>query len=323
MKKLSKAALIPVLVGASFFANAQFEDLIKGSKEDATYLAKGYLTPFVKSFGAGLNQGWYNTAKTHKFPGADLTISVSYIAVPSSEKKFYVDNTKLNELQLDGGSGNVPTILGSDKATGQQLSFKDAPTEKIDVPKGLGIPIAVPLVNLGIGLPLGIDVKVRYLPNLPLGDDVEIGMFGIGVMHDIKQHIPGIKKLPFDLAVFGGFTKFKTVYEANVLDGQEVKFDVKSTTLQVLISKKLAVLTVYGGVGVDMTNGSLDVLGTYDLDGDAGSATITHPVAVSSKTNSARITTGLRLKLGPITLHGDYTRANFNLFTGGFGISIR
>ena len=49
-------------------AQSDFEQLIKGGKDDANYLAKGYVSPMLKAIGTGLNQGWYNTAKPHNRP---------------------------------------------------------------------------------------------------------------------------------------------------------------------------------------------------------------------------------------------------------------
>ncbi|MEJ0033087.1 MAG: DUF6588 family protein [Bacteroidota bacterium] len=42
-------------------------------------------------------------------------------------------------------------------------------------------------------------------------------------------------------------------------------FSCSATTIQALISKKLAVLTVYAGVGYNMAKTKLDVKGSYDL----------------------------------------------------------
>jgi hypothetical protein len=36
-----------------------------------------------------------------------------------------------------------------------------------------------------------------------------------------------------------------------------------------------------------------------------------------------RANLGFRLKLGPVTFHADYTRAQYNVVTTGLGISIR
>lgn len=327
MKKLRIIGLFLLIVAASVAHAQDIENLIKGSAADANYLVKGYTAPFISAFGSGLNQGWYNTAAPHKFPGADVTLSVSMIGIPSSDKEFYVDNSKMTEIQLEGGSGNVPTMFGSDNATGQQYGFKNPlNTEKFEVPSGIGFPIPkvpVPIAHLGIGLPKGFDVKVRFIPSIGLGDDLSIKMFGIGVMHDIKQWIPGLKNLPFSLSGFVGYTKFQTSITLDEAAGQSSEFDINATTIQALISKKLAVLTVYGGVGYDIASGNFGVLGTYDLDGSAGNASITDPIDFSVSNSSPRATIGARLKLGPLTFHGDYTARKNSAITAGIGLSVR
>jgi hypothetical protein len=331
MKKLRIVGLMIVVnfIVLQAFGQDGMENLIKGSAADANYLIKGYTEPFINAFGSGLNQGWYNTAKTHKFPGVDLTVSVSLITVPTSDKTFAVDNSKMTELQLDGGNGNVPTMFGSSANTGLTYSLKDVPSEKFDVPAGVDLPIPkvpVPVVNLGIGLPKGFDLKLRYIPTIDLGGTGKLNLFGVGVMHDIKQYIPGVKALPFDLSVFVGYTKFKTTITLDDSDPNNIQtsnFNVSSTTIQALISKKLAVLTVYGGVGYDISKGNLALKGTYDIDGNSGSASLTDPIDFTSSSSSPRATAGLRLKLGPLTFHGDYTVKKYSAITAGVGLSVR
>ena len=329
MKKLTLPGILITLVIPSVFGQGM-EELIKGGSQDANYLIQGYTTPFIRAFGTGLNQGWYNTADTHKFPGFDLTVSVSLIGVPSSDKNFTVDNTKLSTIELDqttNGKGDIPTFFGSTSPTNKTFSFRDATPGSFDVPAGIyDLPIArvpVPILNLGFGLPKGIELVGRFVPNLNLGDVGTLGLWGIGVKHDVKQYIPGLKLLPFSMSIFAGYTSFKSEVTIDDSQDQFANFEIKSTTLQLLASKKIAVLTIYGGVGYDLTKGDLAIKGTYDIDGNAGSQELTDPVDFSAKHNSARITAGLRLKLGPITLHGDYTQAKYSAITAGFGISVR
>jgi hypothetical protein len=331
MKKLRIVGLFLTLLMATGAYAQDIGNLIQGSKADINYLVGGYASPFIKVFGAGLNQGWYNTAAPHKFPGADLTISISLIGIPSSEKTFFVDNTKLQSLEMrtTGGvptSAKVPTIFGSSKDTGYEYVLKLDPSTKTTVPSGIDLPIPkvpIPVANLGIGLPKGFDIKIRYVPSINIGDDGKFNMFGIGVLHDIKQWIPGVKNLPFSLSAFAGYTKLKTNFTIDASQDQTSEFDLSSTTIQGLISKKLAVLTVYAGLGMDMSKGSLAVKGSYDVDGNLSNNTVDDPVDLSVSTTSARATIGARLKLGPITFHGDYTKSTFSAITAGFGISVR
>jgi hypothetical protein len=329
MKKMRIVGLLLTLVSSSL--TAQFGDLVQGSKNDINYLVGGYASPFIKAFGSGLNQGWYNTAAPHKFPGVDLTISVSLITVPTSDRKYLVEDAKLEQLTLVElsnpnqaiVSANVPTMVGSDKDP--QYGYRLGDGSVIDAPPGIfPIPkVPVPIAHLGIGLPKGTDLKIRLIPTVSFGDDLEIKMFGIGVMHDVKQWIPVVKNLPFSLSAFVGYTKFKTSVVFDPTQDQKGEFDISATTIQALVSKKLAVLTVYGGVGYDISNGGVKVKGSYDVDGSFPGPLLVDPVDITSSNSSMRATIGARLKLGPITFHGDYTTRKYNAITAGFGISVR
>src|SRR5690606_34566650 len=87
-------------------------------------------------------------------------------------------------------------------------------------PTGLGLKdeigrniMPIPMAHLGIGLPKGTDLKIRFIPKINIGGDGELKMFGFGIMHDVKQYIPGIKNLPFDLSGFFGYSKLTLNYD--------------------------------------------------------------------------------------------------------------
>lgn len=335
---MRKVSILFVVLSVSWGAWAQdMNDLIKGNLEDANRLVEGYTQPALKAFGYGLNQGWYNTAKPHKSFGVDLTISASAVYIPDSDLFYKVDNNQLNDVELqsvggvpidNSGIGSVPTVFGPDTkptyynySSGSQF---DGPGG-VDLKKEIGIQaMPVPIANLGIGLPKGFDLKVRFVPTLQLGDDAEFGLFGVGVMHDVKQYLPGIKNLPFDLSGFVGYTKMKLTTNLDVQSGanQRAVFESSATTVQGLISKKISVLTFYGGVGYNLANTKIAMLGDYDMDED-GYTDVTDPLTIKADANGFRTTVGMRLKLSVITLHGDYTLQKYNTLTVGFGINVR
>ena len=317
-------------------AQSDFEQLIKGGKDDANYLAKGYVSPMLKAIGTGLNQGWYNTAKPHKLGGVDLTVNVSMVSIPTSEGYSRIDNSQLKTITLvSPANGQVPTFAGpktpvptyQNKATGQNFSGLGGIGQIEAGPLKLKIgKIPVPMAQIGIGLPKGFDLKVRFVPTLNLGDQGKFSMFGVGVMHDIKQYIPGIKNLPFDLSGFVGFTKMKldAGLDSSKPD-QHVVFDANATTIQGVISKKMAVLTVYAGLGYNIAKTSLAIKGTYSFDNPVPlpPTVVKDPVNLDATASGPRATGGLRLKLAVITFHADYTLQKYKTLTVGFGISVR
>jgi hypothetical protein len=319
------------------FAQSDIDQLIKGSSADANYLVKGYVTPALNTIGFGLNQGWYNTAKAHKLIGFDLTITVSGISIPTSDLTYRVENSQLSNLAVTpypATTGiDAPTIFGSETAPVYQPLVNKTPSGStingapgLDLKKsGFGF-IPIPMVQLGIGLPKGTDLKLRFFPSTKLGSGGSSGsvsMFGIGVMHDIKQYIPGIKKLPFDLSAFVGYTtlKFDVGLDSSKPD-QKANFTTSATTVQGLISKKFSVITFYGGLGYNFVSSDLNVKGTYTLDSTLGT-TIKDPISISDSQSGPRISAGLRLKLAIFTFHGDYTLQKYNSFTVGFGFAVR
>jgi hypothetical protein len=337
MRKTGLIYLITLLSFSGAFAQDDLGDLIKGSVADANILLEGYVGPAMKALGSGLNQGWYNTAKPHQKFGVDLTITTSLMYIPSSELTYLVDNNKLSDISLVeydnqsvdpvSGSANVPTIFGPDKSPTYEVDgdIVDGPGG-IDLKDAIKIANAlpVPMYQLGLGLPKGFDLKVRFAPTVKMSD-FQFNLLGIGVMHDVGQYIPVVKALPVDISLFVGYTKMKAEQDLSgdlVGENQKGVLEFNSTTVQALVSKKISVLTLYGGVGYNIANSNIDMEGTYDLDDD-GTAETTNPVSLDFSTSGFRATGGLRLKFAVFTLHADYTLADYNALTAGFGINVR
>lgn len=339
MRKQLSIYFFALLSFASYSVVAQddLEDLLKGSRADANYLVEGYVSPMLKSFGYGLNQGWYNTAKTHKTLGIDLTISVSAVSIPNSDLTYTVDNNRLQEVKLintgsvavpSNGSGSVPTIFGKDIRPTYEVQENG---QTFQGPGGIDLKdqikmqaMPVPIAHLGIGLPKGFDLKVRFVPTIDFNDG-KFNLFGLGVMHDVKQYIPGIKNLPFDLSAFVGYTKMKLdvdLDDTGTRPDQKAVFESTATTIQGLISKKLSVVTFYGGLGYNIANTKLDIKGRYDFDED-DVYDVVDPIAIKAESNGFRTTVGMRLKLAVLTIHGDYTLQKYNTLTVGVGIAVR
>lgn len=320
----------------SLFAQDDIDNLIKGSKADANYLVSGYAMPALNAVSIGLNQGWYNTAAPHKLFGFDLTLTMSPVFLSSSDLKYMVNNANLTNVKLVSvgstavsptGSAEVPTVFGDNVTPQYQGYFNGIPTGQpfggapglnLDVPL-VGTAAPMGMVQLGLGLPKGTDLKLRFFPSTKMGDG-NVSMFGIGVMHDVKQYIPGVKSLPFDLSGFFGYTSLKMDVGLDSNDpGKKAIFESTAMTLQGLISKKISVLTLYGSVGYNFNSSSLAVKGTYNT----SAGPLVDPIDISGSPSGARLTAGLRLKLAIFTFHGDYTLQKYNSLSLGFGFNVR
>ena len=328
---------------------AQF---LNAGGKDAGKLIEAYIDPAVRSLSYGMTGGWYNTAATHKSFGIDFGVSINLAIIPSSENYFNPDKLNLEVTEFQGNQDNpgrgAPTFFGPKDRTLYSATYDPGDgsgerTIEFQGPEGLDIKedlkfsaIPVPIAQLGIGIIKNTDLKLRFIPKTDAGQS-SLSMFGIGVQHDIKQHIRGIKLLPFDLSVLVAYNSLKGEtdlryqntgdsddYRPSSTDGMaEYKFN--SWVYQILVSKRLAVVTFYGGIGYSMINTTVDVNGTYTIRDDSPTPDFEakDPVSMDIKNKSLRLTAGMRLKLGPIYLVGDYTLQKYKMINVGIGFSIR
>jgi hypothetical protein len=189
------------------------------------------------------------------------------------------------------------------------------------------------MLQVGVGLIKGTDVMVRFVPKISVGS-TETKLFGLGLRHDIKQHIPGIKMLPFDLSVMAGFTTFEGVTDLSALatefppatagTRQEAIYKFNAYLFEALISKKIAILTVFGGVGFNGVKTTADVQGSYTFfNNTAAEFDLTNPYSATFKNNSMRFDVGFRINLLAFYLYGDYTIQEYSSVTAGLGFTFR
>ncbi len=313
-------------------AQGDVNQFLQDDLADGTKLINAYVNPFMNVLSSGLNQGWYNTAKPHKFAGFDLTVTVNAMTVPTSDRFYNVNNLGLTKIELAPGqpditNGNVPTLFGPDIKPIYQL--KSNPSSQftgpggVDLKKNIGMnALPVPMVQLGFGLPKSIELKFRYTPKFNVGDDGKGQVLGLGIMHDVKQYFPGIKLMPFDLSIFAGYTHLQIDYnlQPNVSgSNQHGIFEMNTTTIQGLISKKFSVITVYGALGYNIAKSDVALRGNFTIN----NSNVVNPIDLNYAASGGRVTAGFRLKLAVLTLHADYTLQRYSCLTAGIGISVR
>jgi hypothetical protein len=334
MKKLY--IIVAVLISFGSLKAQDFGSFLEGGEQIGNDLMQAYLEPAFTGFGYALNSGWYNTAKPHKIAGFDITVGASFALVPSSAELF--DPSGINGIGVnpaESGETLAPTLLGDnlDPDDIPYLVFNEGTEDEISItsPTGIGMAetvvgfnaVPAPVVQIGFGLIKNTEIKLRLVPEQTFdidGNEGSTKLFGIGVMHDIKQWIPGISKLPFDLSVFGAYSKMTTSYQLDADSPDQIgNFEVTGTTFQLAISKKLSILTLYGGVGYSSSTVNFSLSGNYET--EAGN--FTDPIDLVYDASGFRAKAGLRLKLLIVTVHAEYVAQEYNTFNTGIGISIR
>lgn len=356
-KLLSGVAGILLLASQSTNAQIIETDFFKAGVNDGMKLLEAYITPYANAFGAGYNSAWYNTAKPHKFGGFDLTLTVSAGFVPDAATEFDLADLNFTNLELVNPTNSIaPTVAGSTDA-GPELhmlqtipGYGEVEMFNADSPGGLdwGI-VPAPMLQAGIGLPLGSEIKIRYIPNTPIGES-SVQLLGGGLVHSISQYIKGMSLLPLNISAFGGYSKLAgsvpisiqpesflnyTSYTSADFQDQAFNFSLTTWNLSLLGSVDVPFVTGFLGIGYSKTSTVLELEGFIPLPTVDPFISTSGPVYVDSgvveevesinieNSSGLRFNVGGRLKLGVITFHADYTYSNYNVVTGGIGISFR
>ncbi len=260
---------------------------------------------------------------------------------------------------IAGGSNVGPELTYQQEILGNQVTYLqyDHPSGT-----GVDI-IPSPMINAAVGLPKGFEIMGRYMPTIKIGNTAKAGIWGAGFKHDIKQWIPVLTRIPvLNLSVMYGYTNIKVntkldditpeMIGATDLTTNNVSFDnqnfdvvTQGHTASALVSADLPVVSFFGGVGVSITQTNLKLNGHYPMptiitdptdpnfdplfmpvvrDQDA----MENPIDVEIKnqdggTTKPRLNAGIRFKFAVITLHVDYTWANYSVATVGLGVNIR
>jgi hypothetical protein len=342
-----------VMISSVSFSQFNNVDFLRSAPADGVKYLQAYLSPWANAFGSGLSGGWYNTAKPHKFGGFDITMGVSVGFVPSSANTF--DVTKIGLSSSLSGTGTASTVSGP-QTEGPLMTYRvnGQALASFNTPKGTDWHyIPVPTAQVGIGLPLGTEVKIRFIPKIKIQDG-DVSLWGVGLVHSIMQYLPGYKLSPFDVSLFGGYTKLQgnvplglepdpafgnTAYvnynAATSFKNQILKISVQALNISAIGSVNLKVITFYGGLGYCKTQTLMTLSGNYPMPtpivtapyvqyNDSGVKKGTDFPKLDIKNFSGlRANVGLRLKLAVVTIHVDYTRAQYNVVTAGLGFSLR
>lgn len=304
MKKTAIYLFFSLVFSFSGMAQEEISRFISSGAQDMENLIEAYLQPFGKGFGAAMNSGWYYTAKTHETFGFDVTFDATLVSVPSADGTFNFDDYTW-KLLSPGSSLTSATITGSGDgaSVGLQLDNGEGMSGSIDnlytLPSGTGFSyVPLPMMQLGVGVFKGTDLMFRFFPELEIGDYGKFGMLGFGIRHDIKQWIPGVKKLPFDMAIQGGWSRlaatysqieyyptdfitpstfdivssdlpqfndpnFDAVVENDFYRTQDMTLTTSAWNANFIISKKLAFFTPFASVGYSSSNFNIGLNGRY------------------------------------------------------------
>jgi hypothetical protein len=340
-----KKILLPLLtLMVSFSLKAQELETILLAKEDASKLTNAYLDPAMKGFIYSMNNGWYHTAKVHKKFGFDISIGANASFIPSEDEMFNLTKIGLSS-NTTYNQNTTATVAGSNSITPAELTY----TTTIDgqqaeanftMPEGIkeDLPanaVPAPSVQVGLGLPFKFEAMLRYSPKVG-SDDVKGGLFGIGVKKEITDWFGPMDKTPLHVSLLAAYTNMNVDYTIGDVNGDIearnaiTEFRLNSYTIQAIASLNFPIINVYGGIGYNGGNTSLDMRGdsfyatyTTPLGTTERENLGTNPLSLSSSSGSFNTTLGARLSLGFFKIFGSYTLQEYNSVNAGIAFSFR
>ncbi|MEP0367747.1 MAG: DUF6588 family protein [Cyclobacteriaceae bacterium] len=333
--------LVSLILLGSVTSEAQDEQdiyLQVGAEEGKQFL-ESYLAPLFSGVGYGFSAGWYNTGETHDPLGFDITISGSLAFIPKSDFTFRFNNSEYEKLQLSNeSSAQLPTIFGpQNKEQRPELTILDendetlvrvtSPPGAIDMKDVIGFDaVPIPMVQIGLGLYAGTDIKFRYLPKLDFGR-ASVSMFGMGLQHDLGQWFKRTKYQNVSISLLGAFNGLTTTGDLSYSDpdtkNNKGVFKINGVNFQLIGSKEyLDLITIYGGVGFARAGSRVQILGNYPIDEQYEQLT-KDPIDFRYSQSSMNFTAGLTVKLLFITLGLSHTMQKYQVTTASIGISVR
>lgn len=283
--------------------------------------AKNYIQPAVDAFGANLNSGLYYTADVHGVLGFDIGLRAMVVFVPDDQLKFVavLPDSVVGPGGTKIASGyprnhETATVWGGKGQEGVQSTNSSVPP--FPFPGGVDlktVPLAVP--QLSVGLPLGTEILLRYLPTIKISESIgKLSFFGIGLRHDIDQYIP-VPGFPIDISAQFVYQSFsvKDTADRNILD-------TKAISLGAQVSKTFAIATLYGGIAYENT---AITIGPYQHADPSTGTTITINAFDVTAKNNFRFTVGAGIKLAIINLNIDYSLASTSVLSAGLSLGLR
>ncbi len=303
------------------FNNPVFGQVNIQNTDDAKNFLHHYLSPLGESLGFTLNNGWYNTARPHKFAGFDATITLNMLSVPDVKKSF--NPTMIENFSSDNIA--TPTIMG--KGNGGLIEYNGESFQMPNQESAISF-LALPTFNVGVGIFKKTEINARYLPNYKYGEGFigrgEVNMWGIGFKHDILQWIPIIgDAIPLSLSIQGGYTQLNSQM---LILSQATELNVQAMNANLILSRNFLILTGYASIGYNsatttfLAGENLPDTDYFNID-DVNFDTPIEMVFESK--NELRSNIGLKLTLAVIAIHANYTFSEYPVATIGVGVSLR
>lgn len=329
-KSLSVTALACLaLLGAPSAASAQAVQ--EALRLLASENARRYARPITEALGSTINAGFLYTARTHAPLGFDVGIHVLGSRVASSDLTFVPvlpDSVVVDGLVLRqpyGTSGEFESVTAFGSGTGvvftPQNEYRallesqgtDPTRRNLRFPPGFDLSTApFAFIQAGVGVGLGTDAVIRFIPSLTLREDIgAVSMVGFGFKHSLDQWVSDFA--PVQVAMFGNIHFLRTGDYA----------DVSAAQLGLAASGDVAILTLLGALAYEDTRVSVDYVinNPENLPGRPPDGT--RLSFEDSVDRNLRATLGVTLRLGYVRLATNVSVGPYTTLDAGLIFTYR
>ena len=320
-------SLIAFILVTSSVSAQNLEALFESGLQDAQQFAQGYFNPAMQLGVHSLSGGWYNSGKSKKTLAFEVSLIANVTTWSGKQERFLLNTTSYANLNFTDGVQEkyVATVLGdaSTPVYAEEFLGDGLPSVRtdFDLPAGLrseGIQfLPSAFLQASVGLIKGIEIKGRFLPSIST-NDVSVSLLGGGVQLDVSEILPLDRALPLGISFLLGYTKLNSNYQ--IEPDQSIESQIVSRNMSLILSTKLPVFNIYGGVGIISGSSDLNLLGAYQV---ASGVTFIDPLAVDSDVSAIGLTLGAKLKLGFFRLNIDHSFSDFNTTRAGINIGFR
>jgi hypothetical protein len=293
-------------------------------------LLAGYTQPLVDAFSIGISSGLFRSAYSHELLGFDIGINLMYIRVPHSARYFTgtalicsLTTDPIGLVQYEIELENLSTVFGPKDHTNVPVGGNSVAVPPI-VPGGFdvaGVPFVIPQLN--IGLLLGSEIAIRYVPLTFRGSRVNFQ--ALGIKQQLTKLPPlSLVRLPFAIAVAGAYQRF-TVYTTG---GQKI-IKSKTLNLQVIASTKIGPLEPMFAYCIENTTADINYTFEYVISDTIGGVpiddwTISEDISMHFKGQYRhRSVLGISLQMGLLFMHYDYNITPYSTHNISLGFTWR
>jgi len=167
-----------------------------------------------------------------------------------------------------------------------------------------------PAIQLNVGSIAGTNISIRYFPKIDVGSVGKVGLWGLGILHNIGFWFSNPLPIDIGLGFFYQDLDIGTVFEN------------KSQIFGIYASKAFGMIVSFEPyVGFTYETSRTKMRYTYVFDAPAGTQTQSISVDLDGE-NTAGVTIGARLNLPVVSLNVDYKIAKIKTLTAGLNLGF-